>query len=180
VGTHCSSFLLSFSLRYNAPSLCLFPASKTLHLLPNPIKISFIMHFFTSLLISIALLTNPATSHATNCNTTSYATSLNITAISATNNASRLECWQLDAPPNLARAAVNFALGNTTNAFVGIIPPNTTTCTNSNVDVVQYASPPSSPLSLFPPAILTVNTGTPSSYPASHTFPHLISDYRRI
>jgi hypothetical protein len=71
----------------------------------------------------------------------SQATSLNITAISAANNASRLECWQLAAPPVLGRAAVNFALGNMTGAILGIIPPNTTTGTLSNAVQVQYEFP---------------------------------------
>lgn len=62
---------------------------------------------------------------------------LNITAISAANNAARLECWQLAAPPVLGRGAVNYDLGNLENAFLGIIPPNTTTGTLSNAVQVQ-------------------------------------------
>jgi hypothetical protein len=65
------------------------------------------------------------------------ATSFNITAISAANNASRLECWQLASPPMLGRGAVNFALGDFDQAFVGIIPPNTTSGTVSNAAQVQ-------------------------------------------
>jgi len=68
------------------------------------------------------------------------ATAFNITAISAANNASRLECWQLDAAPVIGRGAVNFDLGNFTNSFVGIIPPNTTTGTIGNAATVQYVS----------------------------------------
>jgi hypothetical protein len=68
------------------------------------------------------------------CNTTlafvsrvvSQTTSFNVTAISAANNASRLECWQLASPPMLGGGAVNFALGDLDQAFVGVIPPNTT------------------------------------------------------
>ena len=66
------------------------------------------------------------------------AVSFNITAISAANNAARLECWQLAAPPVLGRGAVNFALGDFEGAFVGIIPPNTTAgSTISNAAQVQ-------------------------------------------
>ncbi|KAJ4346096.1 hypothetical protein N0V95_005712 [Ascochyta clinopodiicola] len=71
--------------------------------------------------------------------TVSQATSLNITAISAANNAARLECWQLAAPPVLGRGAVNFALGDFDDAFVGIIPPNTTAGTLNNAAQVQYS-----------------------------------------
>jgi hypothetical protein len=67
----------------------------------------------------------------------SQAPSLNITAISAFNNASRLECWQLAAPPILGRGAVNFDIGDFDGAFVGIIPPNTTSGTLSNAVQVQ-------------------------------------------
>jgi hypothetical protein len=67
----------------------------------------------------------------------SQATSFNITAISAANNASRLECWQLAAPPVFGRAAVNFALGDIEGAFVGIIPPNTTAGTIANTERIQ-------------------------------------------
>jgi hypothetical protein len=67
----------------------------------------------------------------------SQAPSLNITAISAANNASRLECWQLAAPPSLGRGAVNFDIGDFDGAFVGIIPPNTTSGTLSNAVQVQ-------------------------------------------
>lgn len=64
-------------------------------------------------------------------------TGLNITAISAANNAARLECWQLDAPPVLGRGAVNYDIGDFEGAFVGIIPPNTTSGTLSNAVHVQ-------------------------------------------
>ncbi|KAL5121116.1 hypothetical protein ACEQ8H_000967 [Pleosporales sp. CAS-2024a] len=67
------------------------------------------------------------------------ATSFNITAISAANNASRLECWQLEARPTWGRGAVNFDLGDFENAFVGILPPNTTTGTINNAVQVQYS-----------------------------------------
>jgi hypothetical protein len=67
----------------------------------------------------------------------SQAPSLNITAISAANNASRLECWQLAAPPSLGRGAVNFDIGDFDGAFVGIISPNTTSGTLSNAVQVQ-------------------------------------------
>ncbi|KAF3009914.1 hypothetical protein E8E13_010948 [Curvularia kusanoi] len=65
------------------------------------------------------------------------APSFNITAISAFNNASRLECWQLAAPPILGRGAVNFDIGNFNGAFVGIIPPNTTSGLLSNAPEVH-------------------------------------------
>lgn len=67
----------------------------------------------------------------------SQATTFNITAISAANNAARLECWQLAAPPVFGRGAVNFDLGDFSQAFVGIIPPNTTTGTITNAAQVQ-------------------------------------------
>lgn len=67
----------------------------------------------------------------------SEATAFNITAISAANNAARLECWQLDALPNAGRGAVNFDLGDFDKAFVGILPPNTTTGTINNAVQVQ-------------------------------------------
>ena len=64
----------------------------------------------------------------------------NITAISAKNNASRLECWQLDAEPVFSRAATNFDLGEFGDSFVGILPPRTTSDgTLTNAQVVQYA-----------------------------------------
>lgn len=61
----------------------------------------------------------------------------NLTAISAANNASRLECWQLTTEPNFRRAAVNFDLGELTDSFVGIIPPRTSSGTLSNAQAVQ-------------------------------------------
>jgi hypothetical protein len=67
----------------------------------------------------------------------SQAAAFNITAISAANNTARLECWQLDAPPNAGRGAVNFDLGDFDKAFVGIILPNTTTGTINNAVQVQ-------------------------------------------
>jgi hypothetical protein len=67
----------------------------------------------------------------------SQATAFNITAISAANNTARLECWQLDAPPNAGRGAVNFDLGDFEKAFVGILPPNTTIGTINNAVQVQ-------------------------------------------
>lgn len=67
----------------------------------------------------------------------SQATAFNITAISAANNASRLECWQLDASPNAGRGAVNFDLGDFDQASVGILPPNATTGLLSNAPKVQ-------------------------------------------
>ncbi|KAK3709680.1 hypothetical protein LTR37_010707 [Vermiconidia calcicola] len=63
----------------------------------------------------------------------------NVTAISAKDNASRLQCWQLDAKPELSRAAVNFDLGEFDKSFVGIIPPQTTGGTLSNAQAVQYS-----------------------------------------
>jgi hypothetical protein len=68
---------------------------------------------------------------------TSQATAFNLTAISAANNAARLECWQLDSPPNSGRGAVNFDLGDFGKSFVGIIPPNTTAGTINNAVQVQ-------------------------------------------
>lgn len=67
----------------------------------------------------------------------SQAAAFNLTAISAANNTARLECWQLDAPPNAGRGAVNFDLGDFDKAFVGILPPNTTTGTLNNAVQVQ-------------------------------------------
>lgn len=67
----------------------------------------------------------------------SQATAFNITAISAANNAARLECWQLASAPVVGRGAVNFDLGDFDKAFVGIIPPNTTTGTINNAAQVQ-------------------------------------------
>jgi hypothetical protein len=87
----------------------------------------------------------------------SQATAFNITAISAANNAARLECWQLASPPMSGRGAVNFNLGDFDNAFVGIIPPNTTTGTINNPPVVQYISL----LSSSNYSLLTCPAGTP-------------------
>ncbi|KAF1355610.1 hypothetical protein EJ07DRAFT_168094 [Lizonia empirigonia] len=54
--------------------------------------------------------------------TISQTTSFNITAISAANNAARLECWQLAAPPVLGRGAVNFDLGDFDGATYQLTP----------------------------------------------------------
>lgn len=63
----------------------------------------------------------------------------NITAISAKNDVSRLECWQLDAEPELSRAATNFDLGEFSGGFVGILPPHTTSSgTLTNAQTLQY------------------------------------------
>lgn len=63
----------------------------------------------------------------------------NITAISARNQASRLECWQLDAEPDFSRAATNFDLGTPGESFVGILPPRTSSDgTLTNAQAVQY------------------------------------------
>jgi hypothetical protein len=67
----------------------------------------------------------------------SQAIAFNITAISAANNASRLQCWQLDASPKAGRGAVNFDLGNFDQALVGILPPNATTGLLTNAPKVQ-------------------------------------------
>ena len=71
---------------------------------------------------------------------TCQAPAFNITAISAENQASRLECWQLDSEPMLGRGAVNFALGSFNGSFVGIIPPRTSSGTLSNAAMVQYVT----------------------------------------
>ena len=65
------------------------------------------------------------------------APAFNITAIWAKNNASRLECWQLDAEPQLGRGAVNFGLGEFGDSIVGIIPPKQTSGTLTNAVAVQ-------------------------------------------
>ncbi|CAE6997881.1 hypothetical protein CFE70_000569 [Pyrenophora teres f. teres 0-1] len=63
----------------------------------------------------------------------------NITALTAANNASRLECWQLSASPVLGGGGVNYVLGDAfTQARLGVIPPNTMTGTLSNAPAVQY------------------------------------------
>jgi hypothetical protein len=54
-----------------------------------------------------------------------------------TGTMTRLECWQLSAPPVFGRGAVNFDLGDFDHVFVGIIPPNTTTGTINNAAQVQ-------------------------------------------
>ena len=61
----------------------------------------------------------------------------NVTAISAKDQASRLECWQLEAEPDLSRAAINFDLGDFSDGFVGILPPRTSSGTLSNAGSVQ-------------------------------------------
>jgi hypothetical protein len=50
---------------------------------------------------------------------------LNLTAISTSNNASVLECWQLTTPSLVFAAAVNYPFGNSTNGYLGILPPRT-------------------------------------------------------
>ncbi|KAH6616833.1 hypothetical protein C7974DRAFT_290972, partial [Boeremia exigua] len=71
--------------------------------------------------------------------TPAHSTRLNITAIAAANNASRLECWQLAAPAVPGRGALNYPLGDLEDAFVGVIPPNTTTGTIGNAERVQFS-----------------------------------------
>ena len=61
----------------------------------------------------------------------------NITSVSAKNDASRLECWQLDPEPRSSRAAVNFDHGEFADSFVGILPPRTSSGTLSNAQAVQ-------------------------------------------
>jgi hypothetical protein len=50
---------------------------------------------------------------------------LNVTAIAAVNNASVLQCWGLTNPPRIFRGAANYDIGNFTNAYIGVIPPQT-------------------------------------------------------
>lgn len=50
---------------------------------------------------------------------------LNVTAIAAINGSSVLECWNLEGPPFGAAGALNYPLRNSTNAFLGILPPRT-------------------------------------------------------
>ncbi|KAF2190434.1 hypothetical protein K469DRAFT_656752 [Zopfia rhizophila CBS 207.26] len=49
----------------------------------------------------------------------------NITAISAFNNASRLECWTLPSIPGSGAGALTYDLGNFEKSFIGILPPRT-------------------------------------------------------
>lgn len=57
--------------------------------------------------------------------TTALAQGLNVTAIAAVNNASVLQCWNLEAPATFARGAANYPMGDSTGNFLGVIPPNT-------------------------------------------------------
>ncbi|KAF2423101.1 hypothetical protein EJ08DRAFT_567761, partial [Tothia fuscella] len=50
---------------------------------------------------------------------------LNVTAISAVNNASVLECWELTNPPRTFRGAANYDIGSFANAYIGVIAPKT-------------------------------------------------------
>jgi hypothetical protein len=50
---------------------------------------------------------------------------INVTAIAAVNNASVLQCWALTTPPQVFAGAVNYPVGNFSNAFIGVIPPKT-------------------------------------------------------
>ncbi|KAF7539145.1 hypothetical protein G7054_g2347 [Neopestalotiopsis clavispora] len=50
---------------------------------------------------------------------------LNISALASVNGSSTIQCWQLAAVPVEARSALNFELGNTTEASWSIIQPQT-------------------------------------------------------
>ncbi|ETS86116.1 hypothetical protein PFICI_04141 [Pestalotiopsis fici W106-1] len=50
---------------------------------------------------------------------------LNISALASVNGSSTIQCWQLAAVPVEARSALNFELGNTTEATWSIIQPQT-------------------------------------------------------
>jgi hypothetical protein len=54
-----------------------------------------------------------------------YAQGFNVSAIGTANNASTLECWNLAAPPFGAAGAANYPIGNFTNSFIGVLPPQT-------------------------------------------------------
>jgi hypothetical protein len=56
---------------------------------------------------------------------TSAQSTFKLTALSAFDNASRLECWALDSIPKAARGALNYDLGGFSDAFIGILPPRT-------------------------------------------------------
>jgi hypothetical protein len=49
----------------------------------------------------------------------------NVTAITAVNNASVLQCWELTNPPRTFLGAANYDIGNFTNAYIGVLPPQT-------------------------------------------------------
>ncbi|TID27802.1 60S ribosomal protein [Venturia nashicola] len=65
---------------------------------------------------------------------------LNVTAISAANGVSVLECWSLSSPPQNARGAANYDIGNFENAFVGVIAPRTR-IGYAHAPNVQFVSP---------------------------------------
>jgi hypothetical protein len=50
---------------------------------------------------------------------------LNVTAITAVNNVSVLQCWELTNSPRISRGAANYDIGNFTNAYIGVLPPQT-------------------------------------------------------
>ncbi|CAD0112539.1 unnamed protein product [Aureobasidium uvarum] len=52
------------------------------------------------------------------------AQSLNVSTIAVQNGTSVLECWSL-ASPTSGRGAQNYPLGDSSNAFIGAIPPHT-------------------------------------------------------
>jgi hypothetical protein len=70
----------------------------------------------------------------------SQTTSFNITAISAANNVARLESLEPSAPPNFGGDAVNFGIGDFDNAFVDIIPSDTTTSAIINAPKPQWST----------------------------------------
>jgi hypothetical protein len=49
----------------------------------------------------------------------------NVTAITAVNNASVLQCWELTNPPRIFLGATNYDIGNFTDAYIGVLPPQT-------------------------------------------------------
>lgn len=65
---------------------------------------------------------------------------LNVTAISAANGISVLECWSLTSPPQNARGAANYDIGNFENAFVGVIAPRTR-IGYAHAPSIQFVSP---------------------------------------
>ncbi|KAK6215901.1 hypothetical protein LQW54_004081 [Pestalotiopsis sp. IQ-011] len=52
-------------------------------------------------------------------------TPLNISALASVNGSSMIQCWQLASIPVEARSALNFIMGNTTEAEWSIIQPQT-------------------------------------------------------
>jgi hypothetical protein len=54
-----------------------------------------------------------------------YAQGFNVSALGTEKNVSTIECWNLAAPPFVAAGAANYPIGNFTNSFVGILPPQT-------------------------------------------------------